>query len=54
LRRVWAVADSIAIRAEPHFEQLHTRIVLAAVIERSRSPELFAYQLSLWIVLDTI
>jgi hypothetical protein len=51
LRRVRAVVDSIAIHAEPHFEQLHTRIVLAAVMERSRSPELLADQLFGGIVL---
>ena len=51
LRRVRAVVDGAAVSAQPHVEQLSARVVMAAVIERDRNPELLAEQLSFWIVL---
>ena len=52
LRRVRAVIEGAAVSAEPHIEQAGARVVVAVVIEWRRSPELFAGQLSLGIVLS--
>jgi hypothetical protein len=52
LRRVQAVVDGFAVRSQPDVEQLPARVVMAAVIERRRSPELLADQLPLRVVLN--
>ena len=52
LRRVRAVVDRAAVSSQPHVEQLPARVVMAAVIERRRGPELLADQLPLRVVLD--
>ena len=52
LRRVWAVVDCAAVCSQPHVEQLAARVVMAAVIERRRSPKPLADQMPMKVILN--